>query len=226
MSAKSLKQILLFLLASVLGFSNVGASGNGIPILHSNAIHNATEQNAGNWYGSRATINWTNPNLNGGQWVYNRTSSNHSVSGSCFRYSEIGWYKTTSGLQGLVVWDSGCNRSSLTFSITATTHTYSQQYYLSGGNDRYAWFVDGNSIGNGLTNFSYTTTVTCGGEVATGVESMGNTRCGSNYKLRKNPNGTYTFILWNGHTDYVDDPPYYNQNDPSDPNNSFYSKGP
>lgn len=146
--------------------------------------------------------------------------------GSCFRYSEIGWYKTTSGLQGLVVWDSGCNRSSLTFSITATTHTYSQQYYLSGGNDRYAWFVDGNSIGNGLTNFSYTTTVTCGGEVATGVESMGNTRCGSNYKLRKNPNGTYTFILWNGHTDYVDDPPYYNQNDPSDPNNSFYSKGP
>jgi hypothetical protein len=206
----------ILLLVNIVGYSNVNAN-------HGSTIHNATEQNAGNWYGSRATINWTNPNLNGGQWVYVRTSSNHQVQGYCFRFSEIGWYKTTSSLKGLVIWDSGCSRKDLTFNITAATHTYSQQYFESGGVDRYAWYVDGSYIGSGQTNFFYTTTVTCGGEVATGVESMGNTRCGSNYKLRKNTDGTYTFILWGGHTNYVDDPPYYNTNDPSDPDNSFFS---
>jgi len=54
---------------------------------------------------------------------------------------------------------------------------------------------------------------------------MGNTKCGSNYKLKKNADGTYVFISWGGHTNYVDDPPYTNTNDSSDPNNSFYSTG-
>lgn len=192
---------------------------------HGTALHNATEQNSGNWYGSRATINWTNPNLRTGQWVYHRTSSNHYNPGTCFRYSEIGWQKTTSGLRGLIVWDSGCNRRDLPFTLSAATHTFSQQYYLSGSTDRYNWYVDGNSIGNGQTNFSYTTEVTCGGEVATGVEAMGNTRCGSNYKLRRNGDGSYTFVLWGGHTNYVDNQPYTNANDAADSNNSFYSTG-
>ncbi len=190
---------------------------------HGYAIHNATEQNPGNWYGSRATIDWTNPNLNSGQWVYMRTAAAHYVQGYCFRYSETGWYKTHSGLKGLIVWDSGCSRKDLIFNITPATHIYSQQYFQSGGVDRYAWYVDNYYIGSGQTNFSYTTTVVCGGEVATGVESMGNTRCGSNYKLIKNTDGTYIFVLWGGHINYVDDPPYYNTNDPSDPNNSFFS---
>lgn len=190
---------------------------------HGSTVHNATEENSGNWFGSKATINWTDPNLNGGPWVYVRTTSSHQVQGQCHRYSEIGWYKTSTSLKGLIVWDKACSRDQLLFDITAATHTYSQQYFDSGGIDYYAWHVDGNFIGSGQTNFSYTTTVFCGGEVATGVESMGNTKCGSNSKLIKNPDGTYVFILWNGHSDYGDDPPYYNSNDPSDPNNSFYS---
>lgn len=213
-----LKRLTLFAAILLL----FGLLGSPMTSAHSNALHNATEQSTGTWYGSRATINWTDPSLNGGSWVYVRTSSNNS-SGACFKFSEIGWYKTTGGLQGLVVWDKGCSRSDMTFSVSAATHTYSQQYYNSGGVDRYAWYLDGSYIGSGQTDFSSTTTVTCGGEVATGVESMGNTKCGSNYKLRKNADNTYTFILWGGHTNYVDDTPYHNDNDAADPNNSFYS---
>ena len=109
---------------------------------HGSLLHNATEQNAGNWQGSRATISWTNPNLRTGQWVYNRTSTNHFNTGTCFRFSENGWIKKTTGIKGLVVWDSGCNRLELQYTITAAQHTYSQQYYLSGTQDRYNWYVD------------------------------------------------------------------------------------
>lgn len=195
---------------------------------HGQVLHNATEQNSGNWYGTYAQIAWTDPNLrtgSGGQWAYHRTSANHTCCGA-HRYSEIGWTKGygVSGIRGLIVWDSGSNRQELTFSITAATHTYQQQYWNNGG-DRYVWYVDGGNLGNGATNFSYTTTVTCGGEVAKGIEAMGNTLCSSNKKLIRDAGGNYSYISWGSHTNYVDDAPYTNVNSSSDPNNAFYSTG-
>lgn len=190
--------------------------------------YNATEQNAGNWYGSAANIAWTDPNLktyNGGQWVYHRTATDHQVTGYAFRFTEIGWYKDTSGLRGLIVWDSGNNRQQRYFTITAATHLYQQQYYNNNGADWYSWYVDGSYIGAGQTNFSYSTTVTCGGEVGAGVEAMGNTLCYNNQKAIKNSNGSYSLVLWGGHTNYVDDTPYYNVNYSPDPSNAFYSTG-
>lgn len=191
---------------------------------HGNALHNATERNNGNWYGSQATIVWTNPNLKNGQWVYHRTSTNHDNPGTCFRYSEIGWFKTQQGLTGLIVWDSGCSRHDLSFAITAAEHTYRQKYF-PGGVDKYEWFVDGARLGDGQTNFSFGTSVTCGGEVATGVEAMGNTRCGANKKYKKKPDNTFRWTAWKGHVDHVDDAPYTNVNDAADPKNSFFSQG-
>lgn len=155
--------------------------------------------------------------------MYHRTSTNHQVAGACFRYSEIGWFKDAY-LDGLIVWDSGCNRQERYFTLTAGTHLYSEQYYSSGGSDRYAWYVDGRGIASGVTNFSYSTTVTEGGEVAVGVESMGNTLAYENRKLVRQADGSYTFLLWGGHWDYVDDPPYTNTDGP-DPNNDFRSVG-
>ncbi len=209
--------------SALLAFFSIMVSS--IQASHGSVLHNATRMNAGSWYGSMATINWTNPNLRTGQWTYVRTATPHQNPGTCFRFTENGWYKTTSGLKGLVVWDNGCNRQELQYNITAAQHTFSQQYYQSGSQDRYNWYVDGSSIGNGLTNFSYGTSVFCGGETATGVEAMGNTLCAANKKLNKNANGTYSFISWGGHSNYATDAPYSNVNHATDPNNAFYSKG-
>lgn len=61
--------------------------------------------------------------------------------------------------------------------------------------------------------FSAAGVVICGGEVATGVEGMGNTRCGNggtNGLQYQVPDGQGGWKLepWNGHVTYVEDPPY------------------
>jgi hypothetical protein len=66
--------------------------------------------------------------------------------------------------------------------------------------------------------------VTCGGETS-GIEAMGNTRCGENKKVVRNADGTFSLAPWGGHSDYLDDAPYFNFNDGGDPNNSFFSSG-
>jgi hypothetical protein len=193
-----------------------------------NCIHNATEQSSGNWYGSAAYIQYRDPNLKSGSWVYHRTAVVHQNPGAAFRYSEIGWQKRKVLLgteyRGFVVWDSGNNRQELGFSIsTNVDHRFHQQYWRdSAGKDRYAWYVDGVGVGNGITNFSYSTAVMAGGET-TGLEAMGNTLAYSNQKVRRNSDGTYSNISWGGHTNYVDDPPYTNTNGAN--SDSFYSTG-
>ena len=55
--------------------------------------------------------------------------------------------------------------------------------------------------------------VMCGGEVATGVEGMGDTRCGNGGSdglgyLMPDGNGGWHYLSWNGHSPYVEDDPY------------------
>jgi len=58
-----------------------------------------------------------------------------------------------------------------------------------------------------------------GGEVFTGVEAMAHTKVYDLRYLKRNPDGTFTYLSWNGHVDYAIDAPYYNTNIDS---NSFY----
>jgi hypothetical protein len=165
-------------------------------------IYNATEHNVGNYYGSRATIQRTDPILRGGHWVYHRTMALHNnAPNACFKFSEIGWWKkTTVNFEGYLAYKNGCGNSGygwLSFSISPGTHTYSQQYLESWGlPDRYGFHIDGAWLGSGVTNFSYTTSVGCGGEVWGGMEAMGNTYCGSNLKGMNSAPNVYYFTPW------------------------------
>lgn len=84
-------------------------------------------------------------------------------------------------------------------------------------NSKYWFYVDGVNVWNVNANFSSGNAVVAGGEVLTGVENMQHTRV---YDLRYLACTGCGYTPWNGHVNYLDDPPYYNTNLDA---NSFYS---
>lgn len=181
---------------------------------HCSCLHNALEKKVITAYGSWAYINWTNPNLNGGQWSYHRTGVTQS---SPWRYVEFGWQKWTSNAaRVLLAYNDGTGPHNVSLgSISLATHRYSMQYNSSTG--KYDFFYDGNNIYNLNAGFSKGDYVFGGGEVATGVEQMAHTRLYDLRYLTAASGGV--FQSWNGHINQVDDPPYFNTNLDG---NSFY----
>lgn len=110
---------------------------------HCSCLHNALEKKVITAYGSWTYINWTNPNLNGGQWSYHRTGVTQS---SPWRYVEFGWQKWTSNAaRVLLAYNDGTGPHNVSLgSISLATHRYSMQYNSSTG--KYDFFYDGNNI--------------------------------------------------------------------------------
>ncbi len=188
---------------------------------HGSALHNATDKKDVGAWGSFAVIYGTNPNLHGGQWTYNRTAVCKTVSGfTCAKFGEIGWWKKSPNtFNGLIVWDDGIARKDKQFFYFAFSNSeFVNQYNANTG--KYDWFYDTQYIVSANLGFSQTDMVFCGGEVATGVEGMGATRCTENKYLDQSSGGA--FVPWNGHVNYVDDAPYTNPNIDA---NSFKSQG-
>lgn len=176
---------------------------------HGSALHNAIRKKDVGAYGAYAVIQDTNPNLHAGQWTYLRTILPQQ---SPWRYGEIGWQKLSTGSkQGLIVWENP-NYGTFTFTYSSgTDHSFMIWYDQGSGNH---WFYyDGSFVLSQNLGFSQGTQALCGGEVATGVEGMGNTRCGNTvgsglqYQI-PNGSGGFTWTYWNGNVVYVVDPPY------------------
>ncbi|MCI0437600.1 MAG: hypothetical protein L0177_00525 [Chloroflexi bacterium] len=197
--------VILVMIASFL--LPLTASGN-----HGSVLHNALRQKNAINYGSYAIIEGTDPALNGGQWSYNRVASirldpNHPQGK---RFGEIGWWKKSNGtFKGLIVWDYSGTPSSLEF-VYGQGQPHSFMNWFEPNSLKWAWYYDGNFVHWQNLGFSYADYATCGGEVATGVEGMGNTRCGngsSNGLLYMATSGG-SWQAWNGHVAGVIDAPY------------------
>ncbi len=178
---------------------------------HCSCLHNATEQKSGiSPRGAWGYINYTDPPLNGGQWSYHRVTT---VLGSPWRFVEWGWQKRQvlfgTELRGLIAYDSGGGPVNVGIGgVSAATHRYSLQYDPPSA--KYIAFLDGVQFWNGNVGFSTGSFVTAGGEVYLGVESMYSTYLSDLRYLKQQPDGTWAFTLWNGHTNYVDNAPYSN----------------
>lgn len=212
----------LLIIISTLFMPTTSLGGHGYPLLH-----NATEQNTGNWWGSSAEINYTNPNLNGGSWSYHRTAVGWYDPYWYWSFVENGWIKdSSSGLYGLGVWQSStdCMRREVRYGISPATHRYQQRYFNSGGQNWYALEHDFAWVASVETGFSYGTMVIAGGETQ-GIESMAWTDNIRNWKLYRDGVGNFYWINWDSHINYIDNPPYFNVNNSIDPGNEFYSVG-
>ncbi len=104
-------------------------------------------------------------------------------------------------------------------SVSAATHKYVSQYNTSNGT--YDFFLDGAWVFHTNANFSDGSVNFAGGEVASGVESMNSTFLSDLRYLQKQPNGSWLFASWPGHSDYIIDAPYYNQSGGA---TAFYDK--
>lgn len=187
---------------------------------HTGALHNATEKrDIVNW-GASAYIQWTNPDLDtgdGGWAIYHRVAT---VQWSPWRFVEFGWRKTTSGFSGLIAYDDGSGGKNIPVSLSAADHRYHFQYDPNTG--KYWFGVDGSNYWSVNANFSDGDAVIGGGEVGYGVESMGHTKLWNLRWLKRNPDGTFVYVSWDGHANSADDSPYYNTDNGL---NSFYDDG-
>ncbi len=86
-------------------------------------------------------------------------------------------------------------------------------------NGKYWFYVDGANVWNQNANFSAGNRVLGGGEAYLCVEGFGNTNLYDLRYVRRNADGTFTSVAWNGHQDAGDNAPYYNTNGGL---NSFY----
>ena len=119
---------------------------------------------------------------------------------------------------GYIAYNDGSgNRSQPVGGISQATHRYQSQYDPNSA--KYYFYVDGSNVWNVNANFSSGNAAMGGGEVNNGVEKMAHTQLYDLRYLQKNPDGSFVFVLWNGHIDYADDSPYYNTSGGS---NSFY----
>lgn len=203
-------------IAPVLVLLVVGLITNMMNVQAHTGLHNATQKKDVTAWGSWAYINWTNPDLDGGSWVYHRTAV---LQWSPWRFVEFGWQKTSSGVRGLIVYEDGSGAKNQVVSISAATHRYSMQY--DPNTDKYWFYLDGSNVWNVDANFSSGDAAMAGGEVASGVEDMGHTHCYDLRYLKKN-DGTFSFVLWNGYEEYAVDDAYFNTDDGS---NAFYDDG-
>lgn len=180
----------------------------------SGGYHNAVEGKDVTAWGVWGYITWTNPDLNGGSWSYHRVAI---AQWNPWRFVETGWMKTANGFKGSISYDDGSGGKGFDHPLAPGTYRYSAQY--DPNVSRYIFFVDGVYVWDVDANFSTGDVVLAGGETATGVEDMNHTYY---YDLRYliKSNNNYYYRLWNGHSTYVEDPPYYTTNSGT---NAFYT---
>jgi hypothetical protein len=195
------------------------ADSNAPESNHCKCLHNATERIIRTVWGVSANITYSSPLLKGGLWSFHRVGVANE---SPFRFIEWGWYKDATGIHGIVGFNTGKGGPTqrvVIEGISPATHRYSLQY---DPNTKQYWvYLDGKYVYKANPNFSSGTYAMAGGEVATGVEGMFHARIYNLRTLKKNADGTFMFIPWGNHLNYVDNPPYYNPIGPDV--NSFYN---
>lgn len=194
----------LIVAAMIVGMvPNEMASAN-----HGSRLHNAVRAKDVDNYGGWAKIEGTDPDLHGGQWSYNRVAV---IQTSPWRYGEIGWWKKSNGkFKGLIVWENPDYHSKEFTYSSGSTHSFSNQYSPDTG--RYHWFYDGRQIHSDTLGFARGDRVMRGGEVATGVEGMGNARCGdggsNGLRYMVADGDDWGYHPWNGNIVHREDAPY------------------
>lgn len=172
---------------------------------HGSTYHNAVEGKAVSNSGAWASITWTNPSLNGGLWSAARVASSKR---SPYRFIEHGWFKSSdfTTIRGVVshTTANGTITSQTYTNITAGTHTYKLQYHP--GTNKFWCYLENQAVYNVHPGFTQGDDVQAGGEVATGVEGMGNIYF-SDLRYISSPGTGYR--LWNGHSTYLADSPYF-----------------
>lgn len=175
-----------------------------------NAVNQDTSPQKCNVRFARATIDWTNPNLNtnfGG--TYNRTGITTSTvanpSQPASQFVEIGWNKEII-LLGLVTREfilvqytdiNGMVQRVAVNRPQRSVHEVTAQFDPR-NTQQWFFFENGQLIVNqGYTsNFNKGCVAVAGGEVATNVEDMGNTRFYNLTRGRVNANGIITQVPW------------------------------
>ena len=174
-------------------------SANASPLAQTpKKLYNAQQQKDITAWGALATINWTEPTLDGGTYSDHRVAV---IQSSPWRYGEIGWIKYSTGPQTFVAYDSGGGNRSRGYSFTPATHDYALQYDPSTG--EYWFYVDTVPVDHFALNFSSGNLARGGGEVWDGVESMGQTRL-SNLSYSVNQGGNFSYTSWNGYVPEIE----------------------
>jgi hypothetical protein len=131
-------------------------------------------------YGSRATISSSDPSLNcEGQWVYHRAGVINDSGGH--KFGEIGWIKEASGRSGFI---SFGNRSGIGMPerfnyVPGADRWFSVEWQP--GTESYYFFYENTYLMTWDLGFSRAQNTFSGGEVAKGVESMGNVLYTNNF---------------------------------------------
>lgn len=144
-------KILRVLLLIAVTMTMIGLTGaNASPLAQTpKKLYNAQQKKDITAWGALATINWTDPPLNGGTYSDHRVAV---IQLSPWRYGEIGWIKYSTGLQTFITYDAGGGAIQHVYSVTPATHDYALQY--DPNTAEYWFYVDTTPIFHWALNFS------------------------------------------------------------------------
>ena len=150
-------------------------SANASPLAQTpKKLYNAQQKKDVTAWGAFATINWTDPSLNGG------TFSDHRVAvlqSSPQRYGEIGWIKRSTGPFIFVTYDDGSGAGAVSheYSVSPALADYAVQYDPNTG--EYWFYVDATPITHSALNFSTSSYVAVAVKSGTASRAWGRLNC-------------------------------------------------
>lgn len=206
--------ILLIVAVGMLHLSNLVSASRESN--HGIGLHNATQtkDDVLAW-GAQGQITWTDPDVSKGYASFHRVAY---LRDTPLAYAGFGWIKRLpSNFAAVIEWyDNGPKNFNL-YSVSKATHRYSIQY--DPNTKKHHFYVDGNYVFTQDCKFSFGDRAVAGGEVQYGTEKMGHTKVYQLKYSQQQSDGTFRFVPWNGHTNYVQNAPYFNTNIAA---NAFY----
>jgi hypothetical protein len=188
-------------------------------------LYNATEYivRTDDIWGGRADINFTYPNvpLFGGS--YHRVAV---LSFSPFRFYEFGWYKRSSEQGALLAWSDPVTGMALNTRFPLISVTGQRNYTVRYNRQKARWGarLDGAVVKGAARTLDFTIgdAIMAGGEALCGNEEFNCVLTFNAQTARYNGQG-YVWSGWTSRTNYVDNPPYNNQDTIPRYNNFFFS---
>jgi hypothetical protein len=104
-------------------------------------VHNALGIKVVSNYGASAEIEGTNPDLNGGNWLYMRVGAGESAPGQ--EFAEFGWFKDDEALYGYIVYGSRSDPDTYAFNIGAPEdHVFDVAYEGEAADGEWDFYID------------------------------------------------------------------------------------
>jgi hypothetical protein len=120
-----MKILRVFLFMAVTMTSLGLTAANASPLAQTpKKLYNAQQKKDVTAWGALATINWTDPPLNGGTFSDHRVAV---IQASPWRYGEIGWKKSSTGINTFITYDAGSGPIEHLYPFTPATHDYQLQ---------------------------------------------------------------------------------------------------